>query len=144
MPRIIYVLLVTSVAFFSGYAFAQSPDPSKESAEVVVAGKRYPSLRAYKLQRLKDDLGGVLSPAQLREFSAAEIVAVIHELQTQPPVTAQPPAREQTVPAEDPQAGQMEEMLKDYRAAHPGAPSLEVDPQKVKTVIIKPPSQGRQ
>ena len=69
MSRIIYVLLITSVAFSSGYAFAQSPGTSQESVEVVAGGKIYPSLHAYKLQKLKDDLRGVLSPGQLREFS---------------------------------------------------------------------------
>ena len=143
MFRIILLFFLVYIALPLVYASAQSSDASQDSIEVVVGGKRYPSLHAYKLQRLKDDLRGALSPAQLREFSTEEIYAVIQQLKDQPPVMTQPPSQERTVPAEDPQVGQMEEMLKGYRAEHPDDPSLEMDPQKIKTIIIKPSSQGQ-
>lgn len=137
MPGIISVFIIAFTVFFSGYAFAQPTKTSPKPVEVVVAGKRYPSLHAYKLQQLKDNLRGVLSPGQLREFSEEEISAVIREIQAQPPVMA-------AAPVTDTHIGQMEEMLKDYRAEHPSAPSLEVDSGKIRTIIIKPSSSGQE
>ncbi|GEM_PF-4261585 len=134
MPQVISVLFMALIVLSPGYAFAQSAKKSEEPIEVVVGGKTYPSLHAYKLQRFKDDLRGVLSSAELREFSAREIAAVILELQSQPS------APEVTEPAADGKTGEMEEMLEDYRAAHPDAPPPEADPRKVKTIIIKPSS----
>ncbi|MBI5024305.1 MAG: hypothetical protein HZC18_04810 [Candidatus Omnitrophica bacterium] len=144
MSRIIHVLLIMSVVFSSGYAFAQSPDTPKESVEVVAGGKIYPSVHAYKLQKLKDDLRGVLSPGQLREFSEEELSSVIREIQFQPPAMAQLPSPEVTAPAADEQIGQMEEMLTDYNTRHGDAPPLTVDPAKVKTIILKPPLQEQE
>ncbi len=139
MSLIIHVLLITFVVFPSGYAFAQSPDTPKESVEVVAGGKIHSSVHAYKLQRLKDDLRGVLSPGQLREFTEEELSAVIREIQFQPPAMAQLPSPEVTAPAADEQIGQMEEMLADYNTRHGDVPPLTVDPAKVKTIILKPP-----
>lgn len=90
MPRIVLVFLIAFIVLPTGYVFAQAAKTSRDPIEVFADGKRYPSLHAYKLQRLKDNLRGVLSPGQLREFSAEEISAVILEIKTQPPVMAQP------------------------------------------------------
>lgn len=144
MPGTISVFIIVFTVFSGGYAFAGSADTSQGPVEVVAAGKRYPSVHAYKLQQFKDNLRGVLSPGQLREFSEEEISAIIREIQAQPPVMAHLPAPEATAPMTDTQIGQMEEMLMDYRAEHPDAPSLEVDSGKIKTVIIKPSSSGQE
>ena len=144
MSRIIYVLLIAPAAFSSGYAFAQSPGTPKESVEVVAGGKTYPSVHAYKLQKLKDDLRGVLSPGQLREFSEEELSAVIREIQFQPPVMARLPAPEVTAPTVDERIGQMEEMLEDYNTRHGDVPPLTVDPAKVKTIILETPAQEQE
>lgn len=143
MPRIILVFLIAFIVLPAGYVFAQAAKTSRGPIEVFADGKRYPSLRAYKLQRLKDNLRGVLSPGQLREFSAEEISAVILEIKTQPPVMAQPPAQDVTVPAADARVTQIEEALKDYHALRGDNPPLTGDPSKVKTIIIKPSSQDR-
>ncbi len=144
MPRILLVFFVAFISVPAGYVFAQASETSRDPVEIFADGKRYPSLHAYKLQRLKDDLRGVLSPAELREFSAQEISVIIREIKTQPPVMAQIPVQEVKAPATDARIGEMEEMLKDYSAAqNRGDPSLAVDPARVKTVIVKPSSEGR-
>ena len=137
-------MLITSVAFSSGYAFAQSPGTSQESVEVVAGGKIYPSLHAYKLQKLKDDLRGVLSPGQLREFSGEELSAVIREIQFQPSAMARLPAPEAAVPVADARIKLIEEALKDYNAQHWDDPALRVDPVQGKTIIIKPSSSDQE
>ena len=144
MSRTIRVLLITSVVFSGGYAFAQSPDTSKESVEVVADGKIYLSVHAYKLQRLKDDLRGVLSPGQLREFSEEELSAVIREIQFQPPAMAQLSAPEATVPVADARIKLIEEALKDYNAQYRDDPALRGDPAQGKTIIIKPSSPDQE
>ena len=136
MLRIISLFFVAFTILPSGYVLAGSAKTSQDPVEIVAGGKSYPSLHAYKLQRLKDDLRGVLSPAQLREFSAEEISAVIREIKTQPPVMAR-------LPAADARITQIEETLKNYNAQHRDEPPLRVDPVKVKTIIIKPSSQDR-
>lgn len=130
MLKIILSFFVVCIALPFGPASARSPDTSQYPVEIVAGGKRYPSLHAYKLQGLKDDLRGVLSPAELREFSAEELYGAIHEIKEQPSVTAQPSLQGPAVPPSDAQVGQMEEM-----------PT--VDPSKVKTIIIKPSRQDR-
>ena len=144
MSRTIRVLLIMSVVFSGGYAFAQSPDTPKESVEVVAGGKRYFSVHAYKLQKLKDDLRGVLSPGQLREFSEEELSAVIREIQFQPPAMAQLPAPEATAPVADARIKLIEEALKDYNAQYRDDPALRVDPAQGKTIIIKPSSPDQE
>lgn len=142
MRRTILGFFVAFIILPAGYVFAQAAETSRDPVEIFANGKRYPSVHAYKLQRLKDDLRGVLSPAELREFSAQEISAVIREIKTQPPVMAQTPAQEVKAPATDAQIGEMEEMLKDYNAAqNRDNPSLAVDPAKVKTVVVNPSSR---
>jgi len=135
---------MTSVVFSGGYAFAQSPDTPQKSVEVMAGGKSYPSVHAYKLQKLKDDLRGVLSPGQLREFSEEELSAVIREIKTQPPVMAQPPVQDVTVPVAPARITQIEEALKDYNARHQDDPALTIDPAKGKTIILKPPLQEQE
>ncbi len=136
MLRIIHLFFVALIVLPSGYVFADSSKISKDPVEIVAGGKIYPSLHAYKLQQLQDDLGVVLSLGQLREFSREEISAVIREIQTQPPVMAR-------LPAADARITQIEETLKNYNAQHRDEPPLRVDPVKVKTIIIKPSSQDR-
>lgn len=143
MPRAFPVLLVAFIAFFIGYAFAQPLTTPQKSVEIVVAGKRYPSLHAYKLQQLKDDLRGVLSSGQLRKFSQEEISTVVQELKTEPPVMPQLPSAKATVSAADARIKQVEEALKNYNARHKDDPSLTDDPARGKTIIIKPSSQDR-
>ena len=144
MSRAISILFIASVAFSGGYAFAQSSDAPKESVEIVAGGKSYPSVHAYKLQKLKDDLRGVLSSGQLREFSTEEISTVIQEIRSQPPVMAQPPAPEATAPAADERIRRMEGMLEYYNARHGDNPPLTADPQKAKTIILKPPLEEQE
>ena len=144
MSRTIRALLIMSVVFSGGYAFAQSPGTPKESVEVVAGGKTYPSVHAYKLQKLKDDLRGVLSPGQLREFSEEELSAVIREIQFQPPAMAQLPAPEATAPVADARIKLIEEALKDYNAQYRDDPALRVDPAQGKTIIIKPSSSDQE
>lgn len=137
-------MLIASVVFSSGYAFAQSPGTPKESVEVVAGGKTYPSVHAYKLQKLKDDLRGVLSPGQLREFSEEELSAVIREIQFQPPVMAQLPAPKPAVSTADARSKLVEEALKNYNAQYGDGPSVTIDPVKGKTIILKPPLQEQE
>lgn len=143
MPRIIPVVLVAFGIFPIGYVCAQDTKTSREPIEIFAAGKRYPSLHAYKLQRLKDDLRGVLSSGQLREFSAQEIATVIEELKTEPPVMAQLPMSKPAVSTADARGKLIDKALKDYNALHGDDPSVTIDPVKSKTIIIKPSAQDR-
>jgi len=136
--RIILVFFVASGVFPVGYVFARDAETSRAPVEIFAAGKRYPSLHAYKLQRLKDHLRGVLSPGQLREFSAEEISAVVQELRTEPPVMAQLPAPELAVSPAEARRKLVEEALENYNARYGDGPPVTVDPVKGKTIIIQP------
>ena len=138
MLRIILVFFVASGVFPVGYVFARDAETSRAPIEIFADGKRYPSLHAYKLQRLKDHLRGVLSPGQLREFSAEEISAIIREIQNQPPVMAQLPAPKPAVSPADARSKLIEEALENYNARYGDGPSVTVDPVKGKTIIIQP------
>ncbi len=139
MSRTVPVFFVALIAFFMGYAFAQPSAAPEKSVEIVAAGKMYPSLHEYKLQQFKDNLRGVLSSRQLREFSEEEIAAVIRELKTQPPVMAQFPAPK---PADE-RIKLIEKALQDYNAGYRDDASLATDPAQGKTIIIKPSAQDR-
>ena len=141
MPGIVSVFIIAFIIFPIGYAFARSSDTSQGPVEVVVAGKRYPSLHAYKLQQLKDHLRGVLSSGQLREFSAEEISAIIREIQNQPPVMAQLPAPKPAVSPADARSKLIEEALENYNAQYGDDPASTIDSVRGKTIIIKPPSR---
>ena len=81
---------------------------------------------------------GVLSPGQLREFSAEEISAVVQELRTEPPVMAQLPAPELAVSPAEARRKLVEEALENYNARYGDGPPVTVDPVKGKTIIIQP------
>ncbi len=152
----------TFIIFFmmssAGNGLTSHAGDSSHPVKIIVDGKRYPSLHAYKLKRLKEELKQVLSAGQIREFSEEELCAIIKELKepdadgnspdTQKEETRSPspdatgdikePSRG---PDKDPDTVQMKEMLHDYLNRHKDVSPVVFDPQKVKTIIIQP-SQG--
>lgn len=153
---IIFCIMSSAGNGLTGYASASS-----HPVEIIADGKRYPSLHAYKLKRLQEELRQVLSVGRIREFSQEELCAVMQELkqadveenppdtekeETPPPLT-DPTGDFKEGPAEgasgvpddsDPDTAEMEEMLYDYLNGHKDVSPVVFDPRKVKTILIKP------
>ena len=128
---------------------------SKDAVEVIIQGKQYKSIHAYKREQIKKTLKQALSSYDLTEFEENELEEIMREIRRQQPSRA-PSGKEsktagrssaqrlldhQITIEEDEQdrtAAQMQEMLDQYSREHKGAADVELDPDKVKSIIIKP------
>lgn len=142
-----------------GSGQVQAASVPSHPVEVVIDGKKSASIHAYKLQRLKEELKHVLSAGQIQEFSEEELCAAMKELKqsdggsVETPDTREdemrPPSLEETQNLKVPSVGhegdsdtaQMKEMLQDYLTEHKDVSPVVFDPQKVRTVIIRPSAE---
>jgi hypothetical protein len=122
---------------------------------VVVQGKQYKSIHAYKREQIKETLKRALSSYDLLEFDEDELEEIVREIRKHQAVELPLEEEGDTVGSAGPSslrtrpkvmeeddsgtiADQMREMLDEYRGDHKGAADLQVDPRKVKSVIIGP------
>lgn len=133
-----FILCLLILFIFPPGVYAQPPDPASPTVEVVIDGKEYASVHAYQREKLKARLKTALIPADWREFNDQELCAIIQELsQSQ---NAAGPAQK---PAENAVHEQMQEMLQDFLATHDDVRPVDVDPSKVKTILIQPKPDPR-
>ncbi len=141
---------------FPSGVYAQPSDPASPTVEVVIDGKEYVSVHAYQRERLKAKLKTVLIPTDWREFNDQELCAIIQELSqsknaadpAREPAGNDMPAKPMEVRKMPPVLGdeenavheQMQEMLRDFLATHDDVRPVDVDPAKVKTILIQPKS----
>ena len=145
-----FLFLAFWLALIFKVAGAQGQVPVKAPIEVVMDGKRYPSLHAYQLDRLKLKMGEVFSGIPLQEFDDQELVSIIEELRRDQ-AAAQGEGNTDSIPGTSSQTDSlskegsgedvllMEEMLKGYKEGHEEAPNLILDSEKMKTITISPP-----
>lgn len=128
-----------------------------DSVEVIIQGKQYKSIGAYKRQQIKDALRKSLSSFNLKEFSEDELYEIIKDVRKQQTTNSSSTKSlgtdehndegigdiPQTIgqDREDQKSSQMQEMLNQYHQEHEEVKPLFIDPEKVKSVIIKPPEQ---
>ncbi len=128
---------------FPSGVHAQPPGTASPSIEVVIDGKGYASVHAYQREKLKARLKTALTPTDWREFSDQELCAIIEEL-SQSKNEAGPNSTENDTPMnpneENAVHEQMQEMLQDFLETHDDVQPVEVDPSKVKTILIQPKS----
>lgn len=133
---------------------AEDPKSSSGPVEVIVQGKQYKSIRAYKQEQMKDILSKSLASYDLMEFSEDELYEMMKDIRkrqrTDGSLTKDPesdgqhdnasPGNQATVEqdAGELKTSQIQEMLQLYHSEHQGANRLSIDPDKVKTVIINP------
>jgi hypothetical protein len=125
-----------------------------DAVEVVIQGRKYKSIREYKRQQIKSTLKKSLSSFNLKEFSEDELLEIMTEVRKEQPSTRSSGNRaklsessdEQSLKnhweaareAEDRKTSQMVEMLKQYQRDHEDARPISIDPDKVRSIIIKP------
>jgi len=154
-----FIIFFPFIMSLVGNGHVQAASIPSHPVEVIIDGKKYASIHVYKLQRLKEGLKHVLSAGQIQEFSEEELCAAMKELKqsdggsVKTPDTQEneisPSSLEETqnlkVPSvgseEDSDTAQMKEMLQDYLTEHEDVSPVVFDPQKVKTVIIRPPAE---
>ncbi len=143
------VLCLLIFFIFPSGVHAQPPDSASPTVEVVIDGKEYASVHAYKREKLKARLKTALIPTDWREFNDRELCVIIEELSQSKNAAgpAQKPAENDTPmkPNEENAVHeQMQEMLQDFLATHDDVQPVEVDPAKVKTILIQPKPDPRQ
>jgi len=137
-----------------GPFMAQAQEVSSGGVEVVIQGKQYESVRAYKREQIKEVLLRALSSKNLKEFSEDELCGIIKEARKQQTAgssskeTLESPSQRPDKSLQGQQAveedatgfspRQMQEMLEGYLKEHKDAKPLFVDPDKVKSIIIEP------
>ena len=155
MKRIQLYFLIIGVGFLffpNGLVLAQDQKTSSDPVEVVIQGKQYKSIRAYKRNQIKETLERALSSYNLREFSEDELSEIINDVRKQQ--TKDRPTEkglksnsqqvkdssriQRTVESEetDPSISQMQELIENYQKQHKNAGQLLIDPGKVKDIII--------
>jgi len=132
---------------------AQDQKDSSGLVEVVIQGKKYQSIRAYKQEQIKNILMRVLSSYDLKEFSEDELCTMIKEIRDGQQTSDADPkndleltdqgsngaVRNKRINEEnnrDPSVAQMQEMLKSYLDEHESVDPSFVDPDKVKSIIL--------
>lgn len=135
-------------------AWADSSKDARNVVEVVVQGKQYKSIHAYKREQIRDTLKRALSAYNLMEFEEDELEEIMSEIRKQQVIDPPPKkrsergaffvrnlsARPEALEEDDPDgvASQMQEMLNQYSWENRSAVDIELDPKKVKSIIIKP------
>lgn len=159
MRRPRHYFLAALFIFVNGLSMARAGDEraSGDAVEVVVQGRQYPSMRAYKREQIKAALQRVFSSQDLGAFSEDELCEIIKDVRQQQTAggsSKEPSGTAARSPDETPQGqeaaegsgrglsdSQMREMLKDYLREHTDAGTLLIDPGKVKDMIIGPAGQ---
>jgi len=142
--------LLFFLILISPLTVVQAHETQKDHIEVFIRGKKYDSLHSYKREKLMKILKKTLpfsteedfnqlaenllsnkSTRQLNELSAEEFKSIVKEAQ-----------REQLLlTGDDSNNGsffQMNEMLQDYLGKHEGTEPIDINLNKVKTIIFKP------
>ena len=148
--RYLLILWIGSCVLLSGLSTAEDQEVPSDPVEIIIQGKQYKSIRAYKRARIKDTLKRTLSSHNLMEFSEDELYEIMKEVRTQqtgkaslkkPDKGSLEDQRTVEQEAQDLSVSQMQEMLEAYRREHKEAGHLFLDPDKVKSIIIKPQKQ---
>ncbi|MCK5259803.1 MAG: hypothetical protein KAJ70_01955 [Candidatus Omnitrophica bacterium] len=158
--RYLLILWIGSSVLLSGISTAEDRNVPAKPIEVIVQGRQYKSIRAYKREQIKNTLKRTLSSHNLMEFSEDELLEIMREVRKQQ--TARGSFVKDLKSADQPDRGsledqrsveqdaldlgtsQMREMLKEYRKEHKGAGPLFLDPDKIKSVIIKPQKRSEE
>lgn len=149
----LFCILIICLVFRTPFALAG--DQKVTSVEIVADGKKYNSLRDYRLEQITKILNRALSASDLKEFTNDELLAVLTEVrklqnipsppkplpESSDPIETQPnqsPQLNSSADRQDTVQGQMEEMLEKYHKTHKYVNPLTIDPNKVKSIIIQP------
>lgn len=149
------ILWIGFCVFFSNVSIAGDPSDSSEAVEVIVQGKRYKSILAYKREQTRSNLTRILSSENLREFSEEELCNIIKEVRKRQTADSLPqetlestdsddfrdlPLDQEIIEEDTPNLGvsEMKEMLREYLQEHKEADPVLLDPDKVKSIIVEP------
>jgi len=145
--------------FLSGLSLTYAQQIPSNAVEVIVGGKQYGSIHEYRLEQIKNVLINALAAEDLQVITEEELVNIIKDIRKQQAADV-PTADTEKVPdspldsfrqnqqsnnedALDPNTSQMEEMLKDYLNKHQDVDPVIIDPDKVKSIIIKPKVESK-
>jgi len=155
--------LLTGVGFtifFIGLSLTHAQQiPSNNDVEVIAGGKRHGSIHEYRLEQIKDVLMNALAAKDLQAFTEEELFDIIKDIRKQqaadvptadtekapnsPPDSFRQNQKSNKEDALDPKSSQMEEMLKDYLDEHQDVDPVIIDPDKVKSIMIKPKAEPK-
>jgi len=139
--------------FFIGSAFTHAQEVPSDAVEIIVDGKRYESIRAYRRDQIKDILTNALAAENLHMFTEKELCEMIKEVRSQQ--TADSSSTEPAKPAKvqyntqqqdqmdidgntlDLSSSQLQDMLDGYFREHVEADPAPLNPDKVKSSTIE-------
>jgi len=141
--------------FFIGLSLTHAQQvPSNNDVEIFVGGKYHGSIHEYRLEQIKDVLMNALAAKDLQAFTEDELFDIIKDIREQqaadvptvdagkesnfPPDSFRQNQKSNKEDAIDPNSSQMEEMLKDYLNEHQDVDPVIIDPDKVRSIMIKP------
>jgi hypothetical protein len=157
LSLIFFCVLLTLSSGEAVYA-SQQEKPQKEKLQLFMNGKKYDSVKEYKAERIKaykaslaakapkeakasdENIIRELSDKELGESSKEDLIKIIKKFYEKRKGTEKKEPEEPGDSSED--IKQMKEMLEEFKSTHQDAPSLELDPSKVKTIIISPKEQA--
>jgi len=87
--------LIMGISFqilFIGSTFTHAQQVPSNSIEIIVDGKRYESIRAYRRHQVKDILANTLAVDKLQMFSEKELCEMIKEVRSQQTANTSSPA----------------------------------------------------
>lgn len=144
--------------FFIGSALTHAQQVPSDAVEIIVDGKRYESIRAYRRHRIKDILTSALAADNFQMFTGKELCEVIKEIRgqqtadvsfTEPgkPANLQPNTQQQDQRGTEENAldlgsSQLQEMLDGYFRERAEADPLLLNSDKVKSIIIEPKTES--
>ena len=154
IQRCLLILWIGSGVLLSGLSIADDQELSSDPMEIIAQGKQYKSIRAYKQEQIKSALERTLSSYDLMKFSEDELYGIMKEVRKQQAGSSSLMEDLESVGqsdsglledqrtvegnSKDPGVSQMQEMLRQYRREHKSSGRVFLDPDKVKSIIIKP------
>jgi len=143
--------------FFIGSTLAHAQQVPSDAVEIIVDGKRYESIRAYRRDQIKDILTNALAVDNLQMFTEGELCELIKEVRSQQtadmsftesgkPANLKSNIHQQEMDIEgntlDLSSSQLQEMLDGYFRGHAEADPILPNSDKVKNIIIEPKAES--
>jgi len=143
---IAFILLGTFCTIMTAYA---DPAEDDQNVEVVSKGKQYGSMDAYRREQLIQELSEVLTSQSFRLFTNDELCEVISGIRDQKSGSETPEqdmshknTHEAAEETEEPDTQEMEAMLQKYLQENRSAVPIELNADKVKSVLIESAPAG--
>jgi len=145
--------------FFIGLSLTHAQQNPSNAVEIIIGGKQYGSIHEYRREQIKNVLINVLEKNDLQAFTEEELFDIIKDVRKQqtadvptaeankvtnsPPNSFQLDQQSNEEDVLDANSFQMEETLKDYLNEHKDVNPVIIDPDKVKTIMIKSKTESK-